>query len=257
MVELRNVLFSRERRVILNNLSFSVGAAERVAIFGGSGAGKTTLLKLILGLERPDAGEIFIDGEEISGLGEDRLRLVRPKFTIVFQEGALFDSLNVWDNVAFYLRERTNLGEGEIRRQVEEMLDVVGLRDAADEMPESLSGGMKRRAALARALVGRQPKMFLYDEPTADLDPANAEIICKLILRLAADGKGFLIVTHEILHGLAVADRFLFIKNGCIAFDGDRNAMVAWADNPLKTFMGELYWDVVHRAAPTLAPGGA
>ncbi len=173
----------------------------------------------------------------------------------MFQDGALFDSLSVKDNVAFYLHEKMHLNESEIRRRVDEMLDVVGLRDVIDEMPESLSGGMKRRVAIARALIAQEPEMFLYDEPTADLDPVNAEIICKLILKLSTGEKGFLIVTHEILHALTVAERFLFIENGHIAFDGNQTAMLDTANNRLNTFMGDLYWRVVHRPAASVSPG--
>ena len=247
MVELRNVRFSRDKKVILNGLSFFIRPKERVAILGGSGAGKTTLLKLILGLERPDSGEIFIDGEEITSMNEKQLRRIRTKFTIVFQEGALFDSLSVKDNVAFYLHEKTHLSETEIQRRVGEMLDVVGLRDAVDEMPESLSGGMKRRVAIARALIMKEPKMFLYDEPTADLDPVNAEIICKLILRLSGDGKGFLIVTHEIMHAVAVAERFMFIENGRCAFDGDKTTFLDPSNHQLSAFAGDLFGEAMYR----------
>lgn len=248
MIEIKSIRFSREKGIILDNVSFYIKADERVAILGGSGAGKTTLLKLILGLERPDSGEIIIDGEDIASMNEDQLRRVRTKFTIVFQDGALFDSLSVNDNVSFYLREQTRLNRTEIDRQVDTMLDVVGLRDVADEMPESLSGGMKRRVAIARALIAQKPEMFLYDEPTADLDPVNAEIICKLILKLSANEKGFMMVTHEILHALAVARRFLFIENGRLAFDGNRSELLDPANGQLRTFMGDLYWDMVHRS---------
>jgi phospholipid/cholesterol/gamma-HCH transport system ATP-binding protein len=247
MVELKNVRFSRDRRVILNDLSFFIGSKERVAVLGGSGAGKTTLLKLLLGLERPDSGEIIIDGEEITSLKEEQLRRIRTKFTIVFQDGALFDSLSVKDNVAFYLHEKTHLSENEIRQRVEEMLDVVGLREAIDEMPEFLSGGMKRRVAIARALIMKEPKMFLYDEPTADLDPVNAEIICKLILRLSRGEKGFLIVTHEIIHALAVAERFMFIENGRLDFDGDKTAFLDPSNSQLSAFVGDFYNEAVYR----------
>jgi phospholipid/cholesterol/gamma-HCH transport system ATP-binding protein len=255
VVELRDIRFSREKGVILDSVSFIIRSTEKVAILGGSGAGKTTLLKLILGLERPDSGGIFIDGEDISSMNEQQLRRIRTKFTIVFQEGALFDSLSVKDNVAFYLHEKTRMNESEIMLRVDEMLDVVGLRAVVNEMPESLSGGMKRRVAIARALVAQEPEMFLYDEPTADLDPVNADIICKLILKLSAGGKGFLVVTHEILHALTVAERFLFIENGRLAFDGNRSALLDPSNLRLSTFMGDLYWRVVHRPASAVSSG--
>ena len=198
MIEFDKVRFSYGSRQVLKDVSFSIRPDERVAILGGSGDGKTTILKLILGLLRPDSGRIVIDGEDITDRTEDDLRKVRIKLSIVFQEGALFDSLNVKENVAFGLREYSRMSEEEIDQKVRELLRMVGMEEAMELMPEELSGGMHRRVAIVRSLSAFEPKMFLYDEATTGLDPVNADMICKLILDLSKDGRGFVIVTHKI-----------------------------------------------------------
>jgi len=233
-------------RDVLKDLSFSIGENERVAILGESGEGKTTILKLIMGLIRPDSGSIYIDGEDITHKTERELRPVRMKFSIVFQEGALFDSLNVKENVAFCLREYTPLSEEEIDEKVRGLLRTVGVEHAMDLMPEELSGGMHRRVAIARSLAASEPSMFLYDEPTSGLDPVNAENICNLIFDLSKNGTGFLIVTHKIHDALRVANRFMFLKNGMIVFDGDSDALFNSPIPEIRIFIKELgvHWYV-------------
>ena len=233
-------------RDVLKDLSFSVGENERVAILGESGEGKTTILKLIMGLIRPDRGSIYVDGEDITHKTEKELRPVRMKFSIVFQEGALFDSLNVKENVAFCLREYTPLSEEEIDEKVRGLLRTVGVEHAMDLMPEELSGGMHRRVAIARSLAASKPSMFLYDEPTSGLDPVNAENICNLIFDLSKNGTGFLIVTHKIHDALRVANRFMFLKNGMIVFDGDSDALLNSPIPEIRIFIKELgvHWYV-------------
>ena len=242
MITFDKVSFAYGTQEVLHEVSFSINADERVAILGGSGGGKTTILKLVLGLIRPDSGKIIIDGEDINGKTEDELRAVRMKFSIVFQEGALFDSLNVKENVAFCLREYTKMSEGEIDRKVRELLKMVGVEHALEFMPEELSGGMHRRVAIVRSLAAYEPKMFLYDEPTTGIDPVNADQICRLILDLSKGGKGFIIVTHKIVDALKVADRFLFIKNGGMVFDGDRNQLTNTSIADIQVFMNELHY---------------
>jgi phospholipid/cholesterol/gamma-HCH transport system ATP-binding protein len=240
MIVFDRVCFSYGQRQIINNLSFTIRFDERVAILGGSGEGKTTILKLIMGLIKPDSGKISVDGEDITGKTEEELRSVRMKFSLVFQEGALFDSLNVKENVAFCLREYTKMPEEEIDRRVRELLKVVGVEHAIGFMPEQLSGGMHRRVSIARSLAVCDPKMFLYDEPTSGLDPVNAENICKLILELSKDGKGFIIVTHKVIDALRVADRFMFLKDGELAFDGDREKLLHSDIPDIQVFISEL-----------------
>jgi phospholipid/cholesterol/gamma-HCH transport system ATP-binding protein len=242
MIVFDGVSFSYGSRTILDDLHFSLGAEERVAVLGGSGEGKTTILKLIMGLIRPDSGKIVIDGEDITRKSEEELRDVRMKFSIVFQEGALFDSLNVKENVAFCLREYTGMSEEEIDGKVRNLLERVGVGEASGLMPEELSGGMHRRVAIARSLAAFEPKMFLYDEPTSGLDPVNADNICKLILDLSRNGKGFIIVTHKVFDALKVANRFLFLRDGKMLLDGDRDRLLHSSVPDIEIFISELQY---------------
>jgi phospholipid/cholesterol/gamma-HCH transport system ATP-binding protein len=240
MIRFDQVSFAYNRKNVLEDVSFSVGSSERVAILGGSGYGKTTILRLILGLIRPDAGRMLIDGDDITGKAEEELRVPRMKFSIVFQEGALFDSLNVKENVAFCLREYSHLTEEEIEQRVREILRIVDVESALFLKPEELSGGMHRRVAIARSLAGSDPRMFLYDEPTSGLDPVNADNICKLIVDLAKDGKGFIIVTHKVMDALKVGERFMFLKDGKIQLDGNRQELIGAEDPDIQQFLSEL-----------------
>jgi phospholipid/cholesterol/gamma-HCH transport system ATP-binding protein len=240
MIEFDRVFFSYGNRFVLNDLSFSVHEDERVAILGGSGDGKTTILKLIIGLLRPDSGKILIDGEDIIEKTENELRDIRIKFSMVFQEGALFDSLNVKENVAFPLREYTRMTEEEIDQKVRELLRRVGLEQAIGHMPEELSGGMHRRVAIMRSMAAFEPKMFLYDEATTGLDPVSADVICKLILDLSRQGRGFIIVTHKIFDAFRLANRFMFLKGGTIVYDGDRETLLGSTIPEIRTFLREM-----------------
>ena len=240
MIVFDKVWFSYGIHHVLTEISFTVGENERIAILGESGEGKTTILKLILGLIRPDAGKIIIDGEDITNKTEDDLREVRMKFSIVFQEGALFDSLNVKENVAFCLREYSKLSEDEIDHKVRELLRIVGVEHAIELMPDELSGGMHRRVAIARSLAACDPKMFLYDEATTGLDPVNADIICKLILDLSKNGRGLILVTHKIFDAVKIAERFMFLKDGIILFDGDKEELVHSTVPDIQIYLNEV-----------------
>ena len=240
MIVFDRVRFSYNSHLVLNDVNFSIDGNERIAILGGSGEGKTTILKLIVGLIRPDSGRIVIDGDDITNKTEDELREVRMKFSIVFQDGALFDSLSVKENVAFYLREYSKLSEEEIDNKVREILRVVDMEHAIDFMPDELSGGMHRRVAIARSLAACEPSMFLYDEATTGLDPINADNICRLILDLSKNGKGLIIVTHKVSDALKVADRFMFLKEGRIIFDGNRDELLHSTDPGIQIFVSEL-----------------
>lgn len=239
MIEFKKVSFSYGDRHVLRDVSFSMQAHERLAILGGSGEGKTTILKLILGLVDADSGRISIEGEDITDKTEDQLREVRMKFSIVFQEGALFDSLNVKENVAFCLREYSKLSEEEIDRKVREILKVVDVEPAIDLMTDELSGGMHRRVAIARSLAACEPKVFLYDEPTTGLDPINADNICRLIVDLCKDGKGLITVTHKVSDAMKMAERFMFLKDGMILFDGDKEKLLHSTNDEIQRFISE------------------
>jgi phospholipid/cholesterol/gamma-HCH transport system ATP-binding protein len=239
MIVFDKVDFSYGARQVLRQASFSVEFHERMAVLGGSGEGKTTILRLILGLIRPDAGRILIDGADITRMGERELRDVRMKFSIVFQEGALFDSLNVKENVAFCLREYTEMSEEEIEERVRQILSTVGVGHALEFMPEELSGGMHRRVSIARSLAMATPRMFLYDEPTTGLDPVNADNICRLISDLSKGGRGLIMVTHKVSDAMKVADRFMFLREGRVLFDGSRQELLR-ADVPeMRLFVQE------------------
>ena len=196
-IEFRNVSICYDEEVVLDDVSFAVWPAELKLMLGESGGGKSTVIKLALGLEKPDAGKILIDGEDITPLPEEELDRIRNKMGVVFQEGALFDSLTVFENVAYRLQEH---GEDEamIEHKVGEILQFVGLKGAADKLPAELSGGMKRRVAIARAVVD-EPEIVLFDEPTTGLDPPTAGTICELGLKLRdVRGVSSIWVTHRI-----------------------------------------------------------
>lgn len=205
LVEFRNVSFAYEEEVVLRDVSLTVAPGQLVAIMGGSGSGKTTLLKLIGGQIRPDCGEVLVDGENVGQLNERALYRLRRKLGMLFQFGALFTDLSVFDNVAFPLRERTDLPESMIRDLVLMKLQAVGLRGAAALMPAELSGGMVKRVALARAL-SLEPELLVLDEPTAGLDPDLADNFVGLIRMLQQElGFTVVMVTHDLetLGGLA------------------------------------------------------
>jgi phospholipid/cholesterol/gamma-HCH transport system ATP-binding protein len=196
-IEFQDVLLAFDDRVILNKLSFSVRKGETKIILGGSGGGKSTIIKLVLGLLKPDAGRVLVDGEDITHYNEAQMISVRKKIGMVFQEGALFDSLSVYENVAYRLHEQGRQEE-EVEQEVRRMLRFVNLEDAIDKMPSELSGGMRRRVGIARALIG-DPKIVLFDEPTAGLDPPTARTICELAMKLRdLEDVSSIFVTHEM-----------------------------------------------------------
>jgi phospholipid/cholesterol/gamma-HCH transport system ATP-binding protein len=196
-IEFKDVTLSFDDRVILDGLSFTVQKGETKIILGGSGGGKSTTIKLILGLLKPDSGRIIVDGEDITEYTEAQMMSVRKKIGMVFQEGALFDSLSVYDNVAYRLHEQ-GVPEEEVEQEVRRMLRFVNLEDAIDKMPIELSGGMRRRVGIARALVGG-PKIVMFDEPTAGLDPPTARTICELAIKLRdLEDVSSIFVTHEM-----------------------------------------------------------
>jgi phospholipid/cholesterol/gamma-HCH transport system ATP-binding protein len=196
-IEFKDVHLAFDDKVILDGISFTVRQGETKIVLGGSGGGKSTIIKLVLGLLQPDAGQVLIDGEDITKFDEADMMRVRKKIGMVFQEGALFDSLSVYDNVAYRLHEQ-NVDEEEVEHEVRRMLRFVGLEDAIDKMPIELSGGMRRRVGIARALVGN-PSIVLFDEPTAGLDPPTARTICELAIKLRdLEDVSSIFVTHEM-----------------------------------------------------------
>jgi phospholipid/cholesterol/gamma-HCH transport system ATP-binding protein len=229
MIELRNVSYSfpagestlgtGERRVILDDVSFSVLPRSITCIMGVSGTGKTTLLRLMAGLLRPDSGEVLIEGRDIAGLNERELNEVRREMGFVFQYGALFDSLTIAENVGFGLEQQRRPRE-EIDEIVAERLREVGLPEVADRVPSELSGGMRKRVAMARALA-TNPKVVLYDEPTSGLDPVMAGVIDSLIVRLRdRSGTTNVVVSHHIESIMRVADCVFMLHDAKIVAQG-------------------------------------
>jgi phospholipid/cholesterol/gamma-HCH transport system ATP-binding protein len=222
MIEFRKVHKSFEDEYVLRDVSFTVERGETKIILGESGSGKSTILKLILGLIRPDSGRILIDGREISQMTEGDLVVIRRSIGMVFQEGALFDSLSVEENVGYRLSEEGRLDESEMRGQVLQLLGFVGLEEAIDKMPAELSGGMKRRVGIARALVGT-PQIVLYDEPTAGLDPITKRTIVELIIKLRdLEGVTSIFVTHDLQAASIIATEYASAEgDGRITFKSD------------------------------------
>ncbi len=216
MIRLQNLHKTIGRQRVLRGVDLEIRDGERLVVIGTSGGGKSVLLKHILGLMRPDAGEVWYGDKEITRLSEVEMVPLRREMGMLFQNGALFDSMNVGDNVAFSLVERQDHAPDEIRKKVSEALTMVGLKGQERKWPSDLSGGMRKRAALARAAISK-PKVLLYDEPTAGLDPIMTDSIDKLILRLSQEhGSTAVVVTHDMKSAFKVADRIAMLHEGRI-----------------------------------------
>jgi phospholipid/cholesterol/gamma-HCH transport system ATP-binding protein len=260
-IEFREVCLSFDDKLILDSISLSVRRGECKIILGRSGGGKSTIIRLILGLLKPDSGRILIDGEDITDYSEVEMMPVRQKIGMVFQEGALFDSVSVYENVAYRLREQSR-PEDEIQREVMRMLEFVDLADAVNKMPIELSGGMRRRVGIARALIG-DPSIVLFDEPTAGLDPPTARTMCELAIKLRdLQDVSSIFVTHEMnnvdnlsseyatvnekgeVHFEKEGERLclinteiLMMRNGKIIFNGTDEQLKASGDVYVKRFI--------------------
>ncbi|NOU53074.1 phospholipid ABC transporter ATP-binding protein MlaF [Pseudoalteromonas sp. JBTF-M23] len=225
IVEIKDVTFSRGERTIYKNMSFSVPKGKITAIMGPSGIGKTTMLRLIGGQLKPDNGDILFEGQSIPRMSRKALYDARTKMSMLFQSGALFTDMSVFDNVAFPLREHTQLSEDLIRLVVLMKLQAVGLRGAKDLMPSELSGGMARRAALARA-IALDPELIMYDEPFAGQDPISMGVLVKLIKSLnEVLGLSSLIVTHDVNEVLSIADHVVIIAEQGVIGSGTPEQM--------------------------------
>jgi len=260
VLEFKDVVKAYGDREILSGVSFRVRRGETKIIIGASGSGKSTILKLAMGLEKPDEGQIFVNDEETTHLNEREMVHVRQSMGMVFQESALFDSLNVRENVAYRLYE-LGTNEEEIEERVRKSLGFVGLEDAIDKTPDELSGGMKRRVALARALIG-EPQIMLYDEPTAGLDPVTSKKINELIIALRdINNVTGVFVTHRIRDAFTLASqyaqngggqltfrregtdlciantRFLLLREGKIIFEGPDEVLRRSDDPYIKRFL--------------------
>ncbi len=240
---------------VLRGVNLRVAEGQTVVLLGMSGSGKTVLLKHLIGLHRAERGEVWVDGQEVGALlaggrgQRDALDELRRGIGILFQSDALFDSLTVFDNVAFGLREQLHLGEREVERRVTSILREVGLSDVRDELPSVLSGGMRKRVAFARAAVG-EPKLLLYDEPTAGLDPLTTQSVVEIIARARAGGITTLAVIFDVAAAMAVADEIAFLHDGRILEQGPPEALMRSAHPELRAFLHDWLESgrVVHHA---------
>ena len=237
MIAVRSLAKKIGQQEILRGVDLEVRTGETLVIIGRSGGGKSVLLKHLVGLMEPDAGEIWIQGQNIIGMNERQLGAIRQKVGILFQSGALFDSMTVADNIAFPLREAGQRDPKVLRSKVAEMLEVMEMEGEEDKMPESLSGGMKKRVGLARAII-RRPSCVLYDEPTSGLDPVVADSINQLIRRLQQRfGMTSVVVTHDMKSAFDVADRITYLHEGRIYFKGTANQLQQSTDPLIQDFL--------------------
>ncbi len=231
MIKIIDLHKSFGEQKVLKGVNLEIPKGKITFIMGRSGTGKSVLLKHIIGLLFPDSGRILIDGQDITRMSEKELMRLRKRFGMLFQEGALFDSLTVGENVAFPLREHANLSEKEIRARVEAKLSQVGLLEAIDKMPSELSGGMKKRAALARALA-LDPEIVLFDEPTTGLDPLMQESIARLIKDAQQrHNLTCVVISHDVPVAFAIADKIAFLHEGVVIEEGPPEK-IERSDNP-------------------------
>lgn len=220
IIDIKDVYKSFGPKEVHMGLTLSIKKGENITVLGGSGSGKSVLLKEITGLLKPESGDVIVEGENIVPMEETDLVSVRKKMGMLFQGAALFDSLTVEENVAYPLRENTKLPENEIRDMVARNLELVGLPGIEDKMPSDLSGGMKKRVGLARAMA-MNPRILLYDEPTTGLDPPNISRINQLIRSMQAQfGITAVIITHDVKSAFEISDRIAFLHRGRIIFTG-------------------------------------
>ena len=260
-----HVSLAFDEKVILRNISFTLKTGHTKIFLGASGAGKSTILRLILGLLKPDAGQIFVNGERVDNISEDDMMRVRHDLGMVFQEGALFDSLTVRENVGYKLFEELNWKLADANQRVEEVLGFIGLADFIDRKPSELSGGQRRRVAIARAMAAK-PRILLYDEPTTGLDPITSITVDEEIIKLRdLEGVSSIVVTHQLRDAFFVAEHtarrdgaggrdvafekvsaakadeaeFIMLKDGLIAFEGNAGELraVAASDPYIRAFL--------------------
>ena len=241
MIRLDHVTAAVEGRKIIDDVSFLVATGETKVILGPSGAGKSSLLKIILGLWRPDAGKVYVGETEITRLSERDQLPVRRRMSMVFQGNALFDSLTVAENVGYFLTEHHKMTEKEVADRTADCLEFVNLAGTQELLPEEISGGMKKRVAIARA-IAFHPEIILYDEPTTGLDPINAKTVTELIMKLKKERQvTSVVVTHILRDAFAVGDSLALMHDGRIVFDGSGNEMLKSKDTFVQRFLSELH----------------
>ena len=257
MIRFEHVDYSIGGKQILQDVSFAVEKGTTKIILGPSGIGKSTVLRLILGLVRPSRGDILVDGQSVVKAERDTLNAIRLDIGMVFQDGALFDSLTVGENVGYWRIENSDEDEATIEAVVREKLTVVGLDpELIDAMPDELSIGMQRRVAIARALASGHPKVILYDEPTTGLDPNSLELVTDAILRLRDELRmTSIVVTHQLPDALKVGSDYLFLFDKTVHFEGDARELAASSDPELVAFL-DPFKKSLERAVETFEGAG-
>jgi len=241
MIQFENVTKRFGRKLVLNRVNFEVGAGDTFVIVGLSGAGKSVTLKHMIRLVEPDSGNIRIDGEPINDLARAGLRRVRTKFGVLFQGAALLQWMSVRDNVALPLREHTSMPEEEIKKLVDEKLELLGLGDAGDKFPSDISGGMQKRAGLARAII-MNPEIVLYDEPTSGLDPVTSRRIDRLIIDMRDQlGITSVVVTHDLHSALSIGSRIMMLHEGRIVENATPEEFIRSKDATVQSFLESQY----------------
>jgi phospholipid/cholesterol/gamma-HCH transport system ATP-binding protein len=236
-IAFRHVGISFNGRSVLQDVSFALNRGQTLCILGRSGVGKSVALRMLMGFLQPDTGSIRIDGQELTGLDEEGLRAIRKRVTMVFQNGALFDSLSVRENVAFPLREHGGMSEDQIQAEVDRLITMVGAEDVSEELPASLSTGRRRAVAIARALAAK-PEVVLYDEPTTMVDPIIARLLGNLIQKLKQQlGFTSIVVTHDMRFAQRLADLVLFLHQGRAQFFGPLEEFLVSTDPHIQQFL--------------------
>jgi phospholipid/cholesterol/gamma-HCH transport system ATP-binding protein len=236
MIRLEDVHLALGGREILKGITFSVPGDDRLVMLGESGIGKSTILKVILGIWKPDRGRVLLDGQDIHSLSERELTERRKALAVVFQGGALFDSMTVGENVGYRLLEEGKLSFSDIEGIVRELLASVGLEEAIDLFPAELSGGMRKRASFARAIAAN-PRYILFDEPTAGLDPVASFQVNQLIIRCQQSGKGTIVVTHDLECAFQAGRRLMLLHDGRIVFEGNRSELENSQEPAVRRFL--------------------
>lgn len=237
VIKLQNVSYAYKEAPVLKNINLSVNKGEILVILGGSGAGKSTMLKIILGLIRPDIGAVHLFNQDITNLKEQEILELRHRIGMVFQGGALFDSMPVWQNVGYCMMEHHQSRLEDVQRRVREELSFVGLEYTFDYFPSELSGGMRKRVAIARAVLC-SPEIVLFDEPTTGLDPIGSKVINDLIVRMRDEKRvTSVVVTHILKDAYAIADRLVMMKDGEILFQGSSQQLQTFEHEYVQRFI--------------------
>jgi phospholipid/cholesterol/gamma-HCH transport system ATP-binding protein len=244
-LDVRNLYKAFGDKEVHKGVSFQVRKGEILGLFGGSGSGKSVILRSIIGLETPDSGEIIFNHQNIVGLPENRLNSIRTQIGYVFQNGALFDSLTVEENLAYPLEEHTSLSKKEIKEKVNSMLDLIDMKDTNALYPNELSGGMQKRAGLARAII-LEPKIILFDEPTAGLDPVNTKRLLSNIQKLKSNGITGIFVTHDIPSAFEIADRIAILYQSKIYYIDTVENMKKSKDPLVQSFISGALGEAKH-----------